>query len=642
MAPALSTTNQTVWLDTDPGVDDWLAWLLLATQPGVRIAGVSVVGGNAPLNVVLANALRIRAFHGWTVPVHAGASTPLGGGIASTAQTVLGAGALATTGAHLPETNDRADSTDAVDALLRHLRSPAGANTTIVALGPLTNLAHAWQRDPEALRRASGIAWMGGSTDRGNHTPAAEFNAVADPEAVDVVVRCGLPLRVFGLNLCRQLRLTQAHVQIVRAVGTARATLFAGYLDAYQRIASADGHQPMALYDPAVALWCRAPDLFGFTTAPVDVELKGTHTRGMTVCDLRNRAGRAAHVQVATAVDAAPAMRLFTQCLVDALQDPAAMSATHTKALDVAVIGSLNQDVVQRVPNIARAGETVTATEQSLVLGGKGANQAVAAARFGARVCLVGRVGEDAAGAQFRKLLIAEGIDLETLTSDSTVPTGQAVVQVTSSGSNAIVVVPGANGAVSRSDIDAAWPRLKRAGWLLCQGEVPLPVIDHLLVRAAAEGLRVMLNPSPLPSNLDGQPWHGWTRAAALVVNEHEAAQLMGVPVDGPQQGMAVAKALADRLLLPDAWAVVTLGEQGVCLANAHTAVASHLRAQVVQAVDTTGAGDTFTGVLASALAKGQSQNDALALAQAAAALCVQRPGALPSIPRRSEYTANR
>jgi purine nucleosidase len=309
-----------VWIDCDPGFDDWLAWLLLQNQPGLQVAGVSVVAGNAPLEITLANALRIRAWHGWGTPIHAGAARPLApepsGPI--TAQYVLGEQALLTVGQQLPPCppgRAQADSRDAVTALIQHLNSAAGSGTTLVALGPLTNLALAWQADPQALRRAERVLWMGGSTERGNHTPAAEFNAAADPEAADLLLRSGLPMILFGLNACRQVQLTQAHVQAVRTITTPQALMLADHLDAYQRLRSADGSQPMPLYDPLPALWLREPGLFTLAHVPVDMELAGRYTRGMTVVDLRNRAGRRPNAHVAVQVEGEAAMGLVMQVL---------------------------------------------------------------------------------------------------------------------------------------------------------------------------------------------------------------------------------------------------------------------------------------------------------------------------------------
>ena len=316
--PAASGAPRQVWLDTDPGLDDWLTWLLLMQMPTLRLAGVSVVAGNAPLATTLDNALRIRALHGWAHPVHGGADRPLQGPL-QTAEAVLGAQGMHSAGPPLPPCATAADSRDAVGALLAHLHSSPGP-TTLLAIGPLTHIAQAVLRDrPCLLRQVDELVLMGGSTDRGNHTAAAEFNIHADPEAADIVFRSGLPVRMFGLNLCRQLLLQRRHVQALQALPSPRARVLAGYVDAYQRLRSADGSLPMPLYDPVVALWLMAPQLFSFQAAPVDIELHGRHTRGMTVCDLRNRQGRPCAVQIAMQADGDAAMALFMQTLLAAL-----------------------------------------------------------------------------------------------------------------------------------------------------------------------------------------------------------------------------------------------------------------------------------------------------------------------------------
>jgi purine nucleosidase len=314
--------QRTVWLDCDPGFDDWLAMLLLAQCPRVHWAGISVVAGNAPLAITLDNALRISNFHGWPVPVHAGSARPMQGAL-ETAQSILGAQGMRTTGTPLPATTRQAASQDAVGALLAHLSS-SSQPTIVMATGPLTNIALGLKQDRAAMSQVSEIILMGGSTDRGNHTPAAEFNIFADPLAASCVFTSGIPIRMFGLNLCRQLLLTHAHVQAIKAMPGVHAQIVAGYLDAYQRIRSADGSLPMPLYDPAVALWLHAPELFEFQQAPVDIELQGQFTRGMTVCDLRNRSGRASSVNIAMSVRADSAMVIFMQLLEQAMHQPAA------------------------------------------------------------------------------------------------------------------------------------------------------------------------------------------------------------------------------------------------------------------------------------------------------------------------------
>ena len=275
-----------VWLDTDPGFDDWLTMLMRAAQPGLRWLGVSVVAGNAPLQVTLANALRIRHHYGLRVPMYRGSDRPLAGRI-ETAERILGAQGMRTTGDALPDVPDLADDGDAIAAFIAALAS-SPQPVTVVAIGPLTNIARALQAAPLARERIAEIVLMGGSTDRGNHTPAAEFNIYADPEAADIVFSSGVPLRMFGLNVCRQVLLTREQVAEVRSWPGERARWLAGHLEGYQRIRSADGSVPMPLYDPVVAVWLARPELFTFQPARVDIELQGKFTRGMTVCDFRH------------------------------------------------------------------------------------------------------------------------------------------------------------------------------------------------------------------------------------------------------------------------------------------------------------------------------------------------------------------
>lgn len=286
-----------LWLDCDPGFDDWMAWALMQGDPGVRLHGVGVVAGNAPLQSTLANALAIRAFHGWRTPVHAGCDRPLAQAQV-TAQDVLGAQGMATTGPALPPSSDRPDPGHAVQALIDCARAHPGA-LTLLAIGPLTNVATAFALAPDLPGLLKQLVIMGGSAGPGNATAAAEFNIHADPEAAARVFECGVPVHMFGLDVCRQVPIGASEVQALRSLGTQRAAVFAGYLDAYVDIARRRGRPAQPLYDPVPVAWLARPDLFELKPARVDVELQGRFTRGMTVCDLRAPALARANAQLA-------------------------------------------------------------------------------------------------------------------------------------------------------------------------------------------------------------------------------------------------------------------------------------------------------------------------------------------------------
>jgi ribokinase len=256
----------------------------------------------------------------------------------------------------------------------------------------------------------------------------------------------------------------------------------------------------------------------------------------------------------------------------------------------VVVVGSLNVDLVTRVERIPLVGETVMGGDLVTLPGGKGANQALAAARAGAPTALVGRVGDDALGRTYRAELGRRGIDTTAVLDTAGVATGQAFICVSAEGENSIVVVPGANHRLTESDVDDG---LSAAGAVvLLQLELPLPVVLHAAGRAVAFGGRVVLNASPvrpIPADLLGL-------ADPLIVNRPEAALLAG--------DSGEADELAGRLLALGARSVViTLGRDG---AHASTVDESeYVPAPPVEVVDTTGAGDVFAGTLAAHLAAG-------------------------------------
>ncbi|AVV43192.1 ribokinase [Streptomyces sp. ID05-04B] len=288
---------------------------------------------------------------------------------------------------------------------------------------------------------------------------------------------------------------------------------------------------------------------------------------------------------------------------------------------DIVVLGSTNMDLVAYVEKPPQRGETVTGREFRTIPGGKGANQATAAARAGGAVSMIGAVGNDSFGARLRSTLEHTGVDTDHLRTVE-VPSGTAHIVVDDDGGNAIVVVPGANGTVDHL-APGDEGLIASADALLLQLEVPLAAVVAGARAARAHGVRTILTPAPArplpPELLDATD--------LLVPNEHEAAALTGRT--DPHEAAAV---LLDSV--PEV--VITLGAAGSLYA-ARGSDPFVVPAPRVTAVDSTGAGDTFVGALAVALGEERPVREALAWAAAAAALSVQRPGASASMPCRSE-----
>ncbi len=290
----------------------------------------------------------------------------------------------------------------------------------------------------------------------------------------------------------------------------------------------------------------------------------------------------------------------------------------------VAIVGSANMDIVFNVDRVPSPGETLLAESAALYPGGKGLNQAVASARAGASTTLIGALGQDGYGDSLASVMEQDGIDA-TLVRRLDEPTGQAFIVVDRTGENTIIVASGANGTVvdlAGDDGDA----IAAASVLLMQLELPIEVVLAAATAARAAGTTVMLNAAPareLPFELLGALDY-------LIVNEHEAC-LIG----GSDDLATASETLAARV----GRLIVTLGARGSLLFDGGVEVA-RVEAPRVSAVDTTGAGDTFCGALAAAIAEGSELARAVKFATAAAALSVQRLGAVPSIPTRDRIDA--
>ncbi|MGG2463218.1 ribokinase [Streptomyces sp. RGM 3693] len=293
---------------------------------------------------------------------------------------------------------------------------------------------------------------------------------------------------------------------------------------------------------------------------------------------------------------------------------------------DVLVVGSANADLTVRVARRPGAGETVLGTDLMESAGGKGANQAAAAARIGGRTALLARVGGDAYGELLLAAQRAAGTDVAPVIVDEDARTGTAMIIVGPDGDNSIVVSPGANAALTPDDVAAAKDVIAASSVVSLQLEIPMETVRAAVAAAGEAGTRVVLNPSPAPEDLDRELL---AAADPLVVNEHEARQLSRHTDGTPAEWAAALRERGARSV------VVTLGGDGaLVLDDAGTTAVPGVR---VKAVDTTGAGDAFTGALATRLAGGATLPDAARFAVRVGAAAVTKPGAQPSYPTTEE-----
>jgi inosine-uridine nucleoside N-ribohydrolase len=289
-----------VLLDCDPGHDDAIAIMLAAASPAVDLLGITTVAGNQTLAKTTLNARRVCSAAGITVPIAAGRAQPLHGRLQTAA------GIHGETGLDGPAFGESAVQVEPVGAVefLHRVIGEADRPVTLVATGPLTNVAALLLAHPEMAGRIREIVVMGGSTERGNATPYAEFNVRTDPEAADIVIGSGLPVTMCGLNVTHRALATGDVLGRIAALGTPLARICVDLLTffsaSYRRVF---GFEAPPLHDPVAVARVIDPAMVTTVEANVAVELAGTHTRGATVVDLHGVTGRQPNAQVATGLD---------------------------------------------------------------------------------------------------------------------------------------------------------------------------------------------------------------------------------------------------------------------------------------------------------------------------------------------------
>ena len=542
-------TPRPVLLDCDPGHDDAVAILLAAGRPdAIGLRAVTTVGGNAELEKVTLNARRVLTLAGVTdVPVAAGAAGPRRGDL-MTALDVHGQSGL--DGAELPEPAMELDPRAAVELMVD--RGPA----TVVATGPLTNVAELLERSPDTVQE---IVWMGGSTGRGNTRPYAEFNALVDPEAAEIVFASGKPLTMVGLNLTHQAQATPEVVERLRAVGNPAAEATVGLAVILRR------HLPhgLRLRGAAGARRVRGGAAHRPLARAQRRDLRRHRDRG--ALDARGHGRRPARAPGAwRPTPVSPWSSTSTASGTSSSER--SRRCDRRRRLDQprpggrrrAPPGAGRDRRRGRLPRSFRAARAPTRRWPRRA--------------WGREVAMVGRVGADAQGAWLREGLWTEGVDVEHVREDRQAPTGVALIAVDARGENTIVVSPGANARVDARDVAAASEVVRGAEVVLVQHEVPQEAVAAAIATA---GGTVVLNPAPargLAAPVD-----------VLVPNRGELETLAGGRGDPVTLARSITAARA---------VVVTLGAEGAVVVEGDRA--ERVRAPQVEAVDTTGAGDAF------------------------------------------------
>lgn len=603
-----------VYVDCDTGVDDALALAYLVARPEVDLLGVGSVSGNIDAATAARNTLDLLALLDRAdVPVAVGAHDPLVGLYRGGAAHVHGDNGIG--GVVLPEAATQPIAESAAELLVR-LATENPGRLRVLAVGPLTNLALALRLERRLPELVAELTIMGGAAlVPGNVTPVAEANIHNDAEAAAEVFDASWPILLTPLDVTMEHVLTERHRQQILAIDHPAVPYLSSMLETYfAHYAGIFGEPACAMHDPlAAALAVGGLPIASAPTVNAVVDAGDGPGRGQTVCDLRGRhvghpeqPGAHCRVVLTLAEEFSPHLVATLQRLAPAAPGGGAASGRADPTPALTVVGSINLDLTAVGERLPEAGETVGGATLVRQTGGKGANQAVAAARLAGRSRFVGAVGDDADGARMLTELAEAGVDVSAVATVDA-PTGTALIVVDAAGENQIAVCPGANALVEVTDTDFADDET-----VLCQLEIELDVV---VATARRHRGYFALNAAParsLPAELI-------ERCDLIIVNESEYALI-------PE--------LADAELV-----AVTYGGDGSALYRRGERIAQ-APSVPTRVVNTVGAGDAFCAALVLALRSGHDEATALAVANAVGSHAVADSAAQPRFAPLEHYLA--
>ncbi len=590
------------YLDCDTGIDDALALTYLVATPSVDLRGIGTVSGNTDAVTAARNTLDLLALLDRPgTPVAVGAQHPLAGRSGGGAPEVHGTRGIGDV--QLPRAA-AAPVAEPAEAMLIRLAHEHPGELHVLATGPLTNLARALRQEPALPELVAGVTVMGGAAlAPGNRTPVAEANILHDPEAAAEVLAAPWEVTLVPLDVTMEHPLDEDQRQQIAAVDHPVMPALAAMLEHYAGFYTEVFGRPVsALHDPLAAAVAAGTVRTGLApTVRVEVDTTGGPGRGQTICDLRGRyaghpaaAGARCRVVLELAEDFAPHLLAAFRRL--GASAPAEPPEPEPPALTV--VGSINIDLTAVCERLPAPGETVGGAALQREPGGKGANQAVAAARLAGRARMIGAVGEDPDGSAVLRSMAAAGVDT-TGVARVPAPTGTALIAVDRDGENQIVVCSGANAEVSLEDVTFAPEEA-----VLCQLEIELDTVRETARRTPGFFALNAAPALPLPAELVD-------RCDLIIVNESEYALI-------PE--LAEAKLVA-----------VTYGAEGSAILERGRQVAS-APAEQVDVVSTVGAGDAFCAALVLALVSGADSATALRAANAVGAHAAGDPSSQPEL----------